>query len=492
MVAGEGEQQTCRTSKNQHLIAFTKVEMKRKNVILIAIVPVLLLTMQSCFVAKKYSRPEVVNADYFRTDSLEQDSATLGDVSWREMFTDPILVSHIEKGLAQNIDIRIALQQIVSARAYYMQGKAGYLPTLNASGRVNYQELSQNSQFGSIFDGAITQYELTAGLSWEADIWGKIRSARRASEAAYLQSVSAHQAVKTELIAGIATLYFQLMTLDEQRRLTQQTITMRESSLRTTEALKEAGTVSEVAVKQTEAQLHTARALRVDLEKNVKLLENTLSILLGEEPHAIERSTLEGQQITARLQVGIPLHLLRNRPDVIAAEFNLVNAFELTNVARSNFYPSLTLSATTGLQSLELDKLFSVNSLFATVIGGITQPILNGRQIRTQYEVALSQQEQAYLRFRQSILNASREVSDAYYSYEAATETIGIKEQEFAAYDTATRYSEELLNSGFANYLEVLTARQNALNSQLDLINARFNRLSAVVDLYRALGGGWR
>ena len=247
-----------------------------------------------------------------------------------------------------------------------------------------------------------------------------------------------------------------------------------------------------MAVKQTEAQLHTARSLRVDLEKNVKLLENTLSILLGEEPHAIERSTLEGQQITARLQVGIPLHLLRNRPDVIAAEFNLVNAFELTNVARSNFYPSLTLSATTGLQSLELDKLFSVNSLFATVIGGITQPILNGRQIRTQHEVALSQQEQAYLRFRQSILNASREVSDAYYSYEAATETIGIKEQEFAAYDTATRYSEELLNSGFANYLEVLTARQNALNSQLDLINARFNRLSAVVDLYRALGGGWR
>jgi NodT family efflux transporter outer membrane factor (OMF) lipoprotein len=256
--------------------------------------------------------------------------------------------------------------------------------------------------------------------------------------------------------------------------------------------LKDAGTVSEVAVKQTEAQLYTAQALLVDLRKNIKLLENTMSILLGDEPHAIERGSLAEEEVPERLQIGFPLQLLRNRPDVIAAEFGLMNAFELTNIAKSNFYPSLTLSATGGLQSLELDKLFSVNSLFATVVGGITQPILNGRRIRTQYEVSQSQKEQAYLRFRQSLLNASREVSDALYSFAAAEETIDIRLNEFAAYDTATRYSEELLNSGFANYLEVLTARQNALNSQLGLINARFDRLSSVVELYRALGGGWR
>ncbi len=465
----------------------------RKNIIFrIAIIPVLLLTMQSCFVAKKYTRPEVVDSQYFRTDSLAQDSASLADLSWREMFTDPILVRHIEKGLQQNIDIRVALQQIVAARAYYMQGKAGYLPTINAGGRVNYQELSRNSQFGSFFNGALTQYEITGALSWEADIWGKIRSTRRAFEASYLQSVAAHQAVKTELIAGIASVYFQLLSLDEQQRITEQTIATRQSSLETTRALKDAGTVSEVAVKQTEAQLYTAQALLVDLRKNIKLLENTMSILLGDEPHAIERGSLAEEEVPERLQIGFPLQLLRNRPDVIAAEFGLMNAFELTNIAKSNFYPSLTLSATGGLQSLELDKLFSVNSLFATVVGGITQPILNGRRIRTQYEVSQSQKEQAYLRFRQSLLNASREVSDALYSFAAAEETIDIRLNEFAAYDTATRYSEELLNSGFANYLEVLTARQNALNSQLGLINARFDRLSSVVELYRALGGGWR
>ncbi|MGC1240670.1 MAG: efflux transporter outer membrane subunit [Chryseosolibacter sp.] len=466
--------------------------MRKRILFRFAVIPVMLVAMQSCFVAKKYTRPEVVHSSYFRTDSLAQDSATVADVSWRDLFKDSVLITHIEKGLEQNMDIRVALEQIVTARAYYRQGKAAYLPTLNAAARVNHQELARNSQFGAFFDGAITQYEVTGALSWEADIWGKIRSAKRAAEASYLQSVAAHHAVKTELIAGIASLYFQLLAFDEQRRITGQTIATRESSLETTRALKDAGTVSEVAVKQTEAQLHTARALLVDINLNIKLAENALSILLGEEPQTIRRTSLGSQYIHDDLRIGFPLQLLRNRPDVIAAEFNLINAFELTNVAKSNFYPSLTLSATTGLQSLELDKLFSVNSLFATVIGGLTQPVFNGRRIRTQYEVSLSQQEQAYLRFRQTLLNASRDVSDAMYSFQAAGEKIDIKTREFAAYDTATTYSEELLKSGFANYLEVLTAQQNALNAQLDLINARFNRISAVVDVYRALGGGWR
>ncbi|HET9485861.1 MAG TPA: TolC family protein [Chryseosolibacter sp.] len=466
----------------------------RKNCLLRStLLSLTLLSLQSCFVAKRYTRPEVVNSDYFRTDSLAQDSSTLADISWRELFKDPVLVSHIDNGLEQNIDIRIALQQVISARAYFLQGKAGAFPSLNVSGRVNHQELARNSQFGAFFDGAITQFEITGALSWEADIWGKIRSNKRAFEASYLQSVAAHQAVKTELIAGIASLYFQLLALDEQQRITEQTIVNRESGLATTQALKDAGTVSEVAVKQTEAQLLSARAILVDIKTNIKLLENTLSILMGDEPHAIERSRLYDQRVdTTSLQVGVPLQLLRNRPDVIAAEYNLINAFELTNVARSNYYPSLTLSATSGLQSLDLDKLFSVNSLFATVIAGIAQPVFNGRRIRTQHEVSVSQKEQAYLRFRRAILVASREVSDALYSIQAASERIRIKSAEFAAYDIATRYSEELLNSGFANYLEVLTARQNALNSQFDLINARFNRLNSAVELYRSLGGGWK
>src|SRR5690606_4949785 len=183
-----------------------------------------------------------------------------------------------------------------------------------------------------------------------------------------------------------------------------------ENSLETTKALKEAGNVSEVGVQQTEAQLYTAQAILLDLKNNARLLENTMAILLGEMPMDIERSSLESQVIDTELTTGVPSQLLSNRPDLIAAEFQLRNAFELTNVARSNFYPSLTLSASGGLQSLEFDNLFNANSLFATLIGGITQPILNGRKIRTQYEVSQAQQEQARLNFKQSFLIASKEI----------------------------------------------------------------------------------
>lgn len=449
---------------------------------------------QACFVSKDYKRPEeiVLEEDLFRTNILLQDTTSMAEVSWREMFTDPLLITYIEEGLNNNIDIRVAVQQIAAAEAYVKQGKAGYLPTLILGAGVNHQILSRNSQFGSFFDGSITQYEATGNLSWEADIWGKIRSNDRAFQASYLQTVAAHQAVKTELIASIASMYYQLLSLDKQLEITQETIETRGSSLETTKALKEAGTVTEVAVKQTEAQLYRARAVVVDIENNIRLVENTLSILLGDTPHDIERTDLARQQITTELQAGVPGQLLRNRPDVIAAEYNLVNAFELTNVARSNFYPSLRLTAAGGFQSLDIAELFNANSLFANLAGSLAQPLLNQRRIRTQFEVAQAQQQIALLDFKRSLLVASREVSDALYNYEAAVEKIKFKSEEYGAYELATTYSEELLNNGLANYLEVLTARENALNSQLELVNERFNRLDAIVELYRALGGGWQ
>ena len=460
-----------------------------------------LLSLQSCFVAKDYNQPEVVEEEYYRTDIIEKDSLNMVNVSWTDMFTDPVLQTYIEKGLENNIDIRVALQQIIASEAYLKQGKAGYLPTLSLSSSFNRSYFSKNGQLGlqlgnsdagSGIGDYIDNYEIAGNLSWEADIWGKIRSQKRAFNATYLQSIAAHQAVKTRLIANIASTYYQLLSLDEQIRITEETIDTRENSLETTKALKEAGNLTEVGVKQTEAQLYTAQAILIDLKNQERLLENNLSILLGEAPMQIERSKLEDQEITTELNIGVPVQLLRNRPDVIAAEYELVNAFELTNVAKSNFYPSLTLTATGGLQALEASDLFDTNSLFANLIGGLAQPILNGRRIRTEYEVSQAQQEQARLEFRRAILIASKEVSDALYSYEAATSKIEVKQKEYNAYDLATDYSEELLNNGLANYLEVLNARENALNSSLDLSNAKYNQLKAVVDLYEALGGGWK
>ncbi|SFN67450.1 efflux transporter outer membrane subunit [Salegentibacter flavus] len=468
--------------------------MRRLRIYSLLIAGVTPFLLMSCFAAKDYERPEIqeVDENLYRTDAISQDSLNMADIAWNDVFSDPILKKYIADGLENNIDIRRAIQQMLMAEAYVKQGKAGYFPTLYVGANVNHQILSKNSQFGSFFDGSITQYDVTGNLSWEADIWGKIRSNERAFQASYLQSAAAHKAVQTRLISNIASTYYQLLSLDAQKEITEETIANRERSLETTKALKDAGNFTEVGVKQTEAQLYTAQALLIDINNRIRLLENSLSILLGEGPQSIERNRLEEQEINTSLNTGVPAQLLRNRPDVIAAEYNLVNAFELTNVARSNFYPSLSLSAGGGFQSLELDELFNANSLFANLAGSLMQPVLNGRKIRTQFEVAEAQQEDALLNFKYTILNAGKEVSDALYNYEASTEKIDILNKEYNAYADASEYSEELLNNGFANYLEVLTARENALNSQLNLINAEFSKLQAMVDLYRALGGGWQ
>lgn len=467
---------------------------KRKHTCIskVALIGFAVLSLQSCFVAKTYVRPDnMVETEKFRTDKLPQDSFSMANISWRELFTDPVLQQYIDEGLSNNMDIRIAIQKIAVAESYARQGKAGYLPSLNLNSSAVHQELSANSAAG-LNASSINQFELGGALSWEVDIWGKIRSNKRASDARYLQSVAAHQAVKSRLIANIASTYYQLLTLDEQIRVTEKTIETREKGLETTIALKDAGNVTEVGVKQTEAQLYTAQAILVDLNLQSRFLENTLSILIGYYPKAIKRNTLQEQNIDIPFDLGVPSELLSNRPDVISAEYALISAFEITNIARSAFYPSLTLSASGGFQSLELDKLFNVNSLFSSLFGGLTQPVFNNRKVRTQYEVSKAEQEQSLIQFKYALLVASKEVSDAMYSIEAASQKIEIKEREYDAFNLATDYSRELLDNGLANYLEVLVAQERALTSNLDMVAARNNRLQAIVDLYQALGGGWR
>ncbi len=456
------------------------------------VVVVMATTLQSCFVAKDYTRPELDETEHlYRTDNLPQDSLSMADVSWKDMFSDTYLKQYIEEGLQNNLDIRVAIQQIAAAEAYMKQGKAGYFPTLNANAQVTHQELSENSQFGGLFS-SLDQYELSANLSWEADIWGKIRSNKRAGEASYLQTVAAHQAVKTQLVSAIASTYYQLLALDAQLEITNQTIATRDSSVYTIKALKDAGQVTQVAVDQNIAQYNNAKALKVDLEAAIFKTENAFNLLLGKPAETVNRSALTQQQLNVDIKLGVPATLLSNRPDVIAAEYSLINAFELTNVARSNFYPSLTLTASGGFQSLELDELFNTNSLFATLVGGLTQPIFNKRQIKTQHEVAVSQQEQALLNFKKTLLTAGNEVSNALYDYDAETEKFEYRQNEVEALRQAEANSEELLKNGYANYLDLLTARESALNAELNVIDNKLQQLLSVVNLYEALGGGWK
>lgn len=452
------------------------------------------LLVQSCFVAKDYKRPEEVKTeDLYRTDEVSTDSTSMANVKWENIFTDPILQQYIRKGLENNFDIKIAIQTLAASEAMMKQGKAGYLPSFSIGTDWTHQELSKNSQIGAVVRNTTTdQYQLSGNLSWEADIWGKIRSTKRAANAAYLQTHAANQAVKSELIAAIASTYFELLSMDAQIKITEETLINREESIETMYALKKAGNVNEVGVKQTEAQKYATELILADLQNNVLVLENKLNLLLGENPKKIERGTLDEQNVNPEIALGVPAILLRNRPDVIAAEYNLITNFEQTNVAKSNFYPSLKITATGGFQSIDIKEWFSANSIFANVVSGLTQPIFNKRQIRTQYEVAKANQETALLQFQQSLLNAGNEVSNALAQYKNETQKIAVRKNQVEALIAASNYSDELLTYGMVNYLEVLTAKTEALNSELNLIDNKFKQYNAIIQLYKALGGGWQ
>lgn len=458
-----------------------------------ALTALVALSLQSCIATKTYERPQVLHEEGFKTTELMQkDSGTIAFLPWRTVFTDPQLQTYIAHALENNNDVRIALENIKQGQSYLMQGKAGYLPTLNIGANYTHSVNSKNTQMGRILGNRqhTDQYDVTANLSWEADIWGKITSQKNAAEAGYLQTVAAHQAVKTQLISSVAATYFQLLALDEQRRIALETIANREQSLSTNQALKEAGRITEVAVKQTEAQLFNAQSLLLDLENSIKLQENVLSVLMGDLPKEISRGTLKDQNIGFDLQVGFPADLLNNRPDVVAAEMAFRSAFEMTNVAKASFYPSLRLTATGGFQSVDFAQLFDPTSLFGNIIGGLAQPLLNGRQIRTQYEVSMSNKDKAFYNYKQTVLEASKEVSDALYTYQTNKAKIILKQKEAAAYTTSVAYSEELLNNGMASYIEVLTAKENELAAQLSVVNSEFARLNALIQIYKSLGGG--
>ncbi len=450
------------------------------------------LTLTACAGRKAYERPNVVNEKLFRTDNIPTDSLSSANVSWRNIFTDATLQGHINKALSNNLDVRVAMQNVASAQAYLKQSKAAQLPTLSVGANYTRSTNSINAMGGMGERMYNNLWDLTGAASWETDIWGKLSAQRRASYASYLATVEAQKAVQSEVVATLATAYYQLLMLDEQKKVLEQTIDFRQKSLETTKSLKEAGSTTEVATKQIEALVYNAQAQLVTIGNSIWALENTICVLLGEEPHAIERTTLAEQQFPTEFKQGYAAKLLQNRPDVARAELSLRNAFELTQVARAAFYPTLTLSARGGISSTELDTWISAKSIFANFVAGLAQPILNRRQIRTQYEVQQIAQETALLNFKKAVLSAGKEVSDAMQNFSTQTEFIELKTKEMTAYQEATDYSKQLFDSGMVNYLEVITAEVNRLNAELSVANAQFTRMQYGITLYKALGGGWR
>jgi multidrug efflux system outer membrane protein len=443
----------------------------------------------ACNVSKTYQTPEVNTNDLFR-GVTSTDTNSIANLNYREVFTDSSLQRLIGEGIAQNLDLQVAYTRVQQAQAYYAQSSAAFYPTLSSNASIAESKFSAGQGFGA--RPSITQFQLGISSSWEADIWGRLGANRRANLANYLQTEAAARAVQTGLVSSIATFYYSLLSLDQQLRITQENVSNWDSTVTTMRALKEAARVTEAAVVQSEAQRYAAEVTIPDLKQRIRETENALSILLGHGPTAIVRGRLEDQQMITQLQTGVPAQLLANRPDVQQAEYAFRNSFELTNVARAAFYPSLSITGSTGLASLTPIELLNISSLAASVSAGLTQPIFNRRLNRTNLAVAEAQQQASLLNFRNTLLTAGQEVSDALSLNETALEKVSVRTNQLNALQKSVEYSQELLRNGFATYIEVITARQSLLQAELGRVNDRLQQLQATVNLYRSLGGGWR
>ncbi len=461
------------------------------NKVRILVIVALGLMMQSCLVSLPYQRPDLSSVDP-TADSSQTASDTSKLPSPHDFFTDAKLKTLIEIGLKSNLDLLSTIEQLKASEAYLAQARSGYLPTLSAyaQGGTTNPSLKGANGIGKSERSWISSHELGLNLSWELDIWGKVHNQKKAAQAQYLKSVNAKRFAESQLVAAIAGYYYNLLALDLQVEILTQALANRQASLETIKALKIAGTVTEVAVLQTEAQMHSVQVMLVESQNAITIQEHALCVLLSIPMGKIDRLTL-AEQSKSKLNTDWPIALLRHRPDVMASENELMYAFAMTNVARAGFYPNISIGISGGLNSLNFENLFSADALFASILGSLTQPILNGRAVRTQYKASQYQKEAALLQFKSTVLIAQSEVADAKIQLSTLEEISQIKQKESVALESAATFSEELLKQGMANYLEVLMAKDNALSAKLSLAQIELKKLNAATQLYKAVGGGW-
>ncbi len=442
------------------------------------------VVLGGCSIYRSYKRPDVAVVDslYRRQISPADSAASIADLSWKELFTDPQLQKLIERGLRNNSDLGIARLRVKEAEALLKSARLSYLPSINLSpqGTISKAEYGKTTK----------TYDLAASASWEIDIFGKLTNAKREARAVLEQSEAYRQAVQTQLIATIANNYYTLLMLDEQLNISRRTAENWNENLRVMKALKRAGQATDMAVAQTEAGKLSVDASLLSLERQITELENTLSSLLGSVPGDITRSTLSGQSFSDTLLVGIPLQLLQRRPDVRQSEAALAAAFYVTNRARSAFFPSITLSGSAGWTNAAGAAITNPGQWLFSAVGSLIQPLFNRGQNIANLKVAKAQQEEALLSFRQSLLDAGTEVNNALVQWQTARGRLKLDEQQVVALTSAVRSAELLMKHSSQNYLEVLTARQTLLQAELDAASDRFDEIQGVINLYRSLGGG--
>ena len=441
------------------------------------------LVLSSCGIYNKYKPVSEVPEGLYGSETVAAtDTANFGNLSWKEVFTDPYLQNLIDSALVRNIDMQTAHLRVKEAEASLMTSKLSYLPSLC---------LAPEGAVSSFDRGKATQtYSLPVTASWELDIFGKVTTAKRRAKAAYEQSKEYEQAVKTQLVSSVANTYYTLLMLDSQYEIAATTESTWKESVRVARAMKNAGMMNEAGLAQTEATYYNICTTVLDLKEQINQTQNSLSLILAEVPHDIQRGKLAGQQLPETFATGIPLQMLSNRPDVRSAELSLAQAFYSTNAARSAFYPSITLGGSAGWTNSAGSMIVNPGKLLASVFGSLTQPLFNKGANIAQLKIAKAQQEEASLAFQQTLLAAGSEVNDALTQVQTARSKSIYFDKQVASLENAARSTRLLMQHGNTTYLEVLTAQQTLLNAQLSQVANRFTEIQGVITLYQALGGG--
>ncbi len=451
---------------------------------------VLLASLSSCGLYTKY-QPETKVPDKLYGDSVLDksiteyqeagDTTSLGFIDWHDLFRDPLLQQYIERGLSQNTDLQVAAQRVEEAAATLKAAKLAFLPSFAISPQAAVSSFN-NQQ-------AAQTYSIPLNMSWEIDIFGRMRNAKEQAKALYAKSKDYRQAVRTQLIANVSNIYYTLISLDQQLSLSVKTEEAWRETLVTARALMKAGRYNEAAVSQMEATLQSVHTGVLDLQSQISQTENSMALILGETPRHYERSK-DLNLLGDKFSVGVPLQMLSARPDVRQAERTIEAAFYGVNQARSAFYPSLTLSGSVGWTNSSGIALVNPGRLLASALASLVAPVFTRGQNEAQLKIAKAQQEEAKLAFTQTLLNAGKEVNDALTAYQTSVKKEETLDSQVKSLEKALKSTTLLMDHGTNTYLEVLTARQTLLSAQLSQTANQLAKAQNIINLYQALGGG--
>lgn len=458
-------------------------------------ISVLVLGIASCNVSKPILKNEVNLPDnYKNVQALASDSIRL---SWKSFFKDPILDNLIDSALQHNLDVVTALKNMEQLDLAYKQSKLSLMPTLNGTAGANRQWPSKNSLNGSLSETFIGKpymddYSVNLALTWEVDIWGKYKLQQASARADYFAQKENLNALKTRLVVQVAQAYYNLQALDAQLQIAQQNILLSDSTVKMTELQYHSGQVNLLAVEQATAQKQTAEALLPSIIQNITVQENALSILTGNYPGQITRNKNWPDSYPKQdsLTIGVPAHLLSRRPDVKVAEYAVLKANAQAGLSKIAMYPSFSLSPSLGLNTYKFSNWFEMpGSLAKTVAINLTQPIFQKKSLQTAYKTAIIEQEKQVVAYKQVLMTAVQEVSDALAKQQGAKDRLATLKQKEATLNSAMLHASQLYQRGMATYLEVITAENNKLQNDLDVITTQLDGLNATTTLYRSLGG---